>query len=280
MTEINKPNAAEIMASLLVEGIYGNLKQTEKKLKAVKSAMNHQLHDSEVKRHEFKKFNVVAKYVSKKIYDVDYKGIVEHLFNYLQPELVCRAVKIDVKSLKEKPEVLDVLETYKRKPTYYVKPSLNKAGKELINAPDPDYVGLKLEHLAKEFNNLNPIFKQHEDLYEKAKTEMLQCAELQERKKLSHSYGSVSLVENQAEYKIFKLLEDFGEDFLIEHCLPDSSKVQWYIDNRLLAKSDIDAFKTIKDIRLDFIVMPLDVELELMSMQSQRRMELSLRNFG
>lgn len=280
MTEIHTPNAANIMESLFVEGIYGNMKQTEKKLKAVKSAMHQQLHDSEVKRHEFEKFNVVAKYVPKKIYDVDYKGIVEHLFNYLQPELACRAVKIDVKSLKENPEILEELEGYKRKPTFYVKPSLNKAGKEQTNAPDPDYEGLKLNHLAKEFNNLNPTFKQYEDLYEKAKMEMLQCSELQERKKLNHSFGSVSLVANQAEYRIFKLLEDFGEDFLIEHCLPDSSKVQWYMDNRLLAKADIDAFKTIKDIRLDFIVMPLDVEREVMSMQSQRRMELSLRIFG
>ncbi|NRD80855.1 hypothetical protein HPT25_26360 [Bacillus sp. BRMEA1] len=273
-------NAAEIMESLLIKGIYGELKQAEKNLKAIKSAMHHQLHDSEAKRHEFEKVNVVAKFVPKKIYDVDYKGIVEHLFNYLHPEIACRAIKIDVKSLKDKPEILDELELYKRTPTYYVKPSLNKSGKGLTGTPELDFESLNIHQLAKEFTILNPTYKQLEEVYENSKAQMLQCPELNEKKKLSHQYGSVSLVQNQAEYRIFKLLEDFGEDFLIEHCVPNSSKVQWFIDNRLLSKSDIDAFKTIKDIRLDFIVMPLDVEREILTMQSQRRLDLSLRNLG
>ncbi|MCM3443555.1 MULTISPECIES: hypothetical protein [Metabacillus] len=275
-----KPNAAEIMENLIQEGTYGLLKETESKLKAIKNSMYMHLRESEAKRHEFEKFNVVAKFVPKKIFDVDYKGIVQYLFYYLTPELVCKAIKIDVKSLKENQELREELENYKRNPSYYVKPSFNKVGKELVRSSDFDYEGYKLNYLAETFKNLNPSLKQYEELYDRAKIEMLECSELQERKKLSHSYGSVSLIANQPEYKIFKLFEDYGEDFLIKNCLPDSSKVQWYIDSGLLAKSDIDAFKTINDIRLDFIVMPLDVEREIMSMNGQRRVNLSLRNLG
>ncbi|MGN7300423.1 hypothetical protein [Ferdinandcohnia sp. SAFN-114] len=104
---------------------------------------------------------------------------------------------------------------------------------------------------------------------------MLQCKELHQEKKISHEYGSVSLVANDPLYDINAIYEDFGEEMLIQYGKPDSEKLQQFIQKGIITKKEIDQFKTVVDIRLDFIMMNLDTEKQMMSMLQNRTIQAS-----
>jgi len=266
------PNAAEIMQELMVKGTYPSLKNVESRIKTIKKTIQYQLKDSEVKRHEYSSYNVVAKFVPKKISEIDYVGLNEYLHDI---GLLIPVIKIDHKEIKNDELLLETLKAYQLEPTYYVKPSFNKLGREL-NAPSPFKTEeWSINHLLGTYVNLVPQLDNYQYEYEKAKKIMLACKELRQEKKLSHEYGSVSLVANEPKYDIQSIYDDFGEDTLIQYGRPDNEKLQQFIQKGSITTKEIDQFKTIVDVRLDFVVMNLDTEQQMLSMLQNRTIQAS-----
>ncbi|MDC3424364.1 hypothetical protein NC797_07570 [Aquibacillus sp. 3ASR75-11] len=266
---INHSNqtAADIMEGLIENGTYPTIKNLKHRDQTIKKTMENKLKDSDSKRHEFKKHGLVAKFVSKKISEIDYEGLNEYLYNL---GLLVPIVKIDHKKVKKNLFIYDQLKAYQFQPTSYVKPNFNKKGKSL-NSPAPFEVDdWKMSDLALTLNRLKPELEYHNELYDKAKSQMLQCPELQQQRKLVHEYGSVSLVDNDPLYDVVAINEEMGEDILIKYGKPNEEKVQNFILKGTLTKADIDQFKTMVDIRLDFTVMSLEAEKRMLEMLNER----------
>ncbi len=144
------PTAADLFVEWFTMG-YVPMKVAEKKKEQVKSKMQVLLRDSEIKRHPFENINVVAKWVRKSVYETDYEGLKEYLSDLGRYRFAC---EIDHKLVKADKDLKSILEPYiKYTPTNAV-PSLNKAGKELIQTKELDLEGFGVEYLATSWRNL------------------------------------------------------------------------------------------------------------------------------
>ncbi|UAL49878.1 hypothetical protein K7887_22435 (plasmid) [Sutcliffiella horikoshii] len=276
------PTAATLMESLLRDGTYLSLKQLKNQLDALKKEVRYRLKDSEVNRHEYEKYNVVAKFVRKPITQVDNQGLIENLFCFLQDKIVCSVIRLDTTLIKKEiPEELVALKEFEHPSTYYVKPSFNKKGKELLRIEGDYPLGeLNINQLVKRFIPLQERLKNLEELYESQKKTMSNCEALKANNKLKHEFGSISLIANRPAYNMDKILEVYGEDFLIQYAAPDSVALQSLIDRRILPKSEVERFQIIMDYRLDFMMMNLEVERKITSQFQQIAIQKSLSLFG
>jgi len=151
--------------------------------------------------------------------------------------------------------------------------AFNKEGKLIKQYPTESFEEQNIDGLIETFNSWNMDHKRLVDEYEKTKLEMLTCPVLQKEKKVSHKYGSVSRVALDPEYNISQIYEELGADFLIRYGKPDSEKLQEFVYRGLLSQSDVDQFKQVIDIRLDFMVLTLDAEERMFSMLHNRKMK-------
>ncbi|MFE7064528.1 hypothetical protein ACFVAD_20545 [Sutcliffiella sp. NPDC057660] len=283
LSKKNEETAASLMEQFIEEGTYPTLKKLQQQLEDLKKEVRYRLKDSEVRRHEYQKYNVVAKFVPKSKSSTDNQGLIENLFCYLQDRIVCNVLRLDIPLIKKEiPEELIALEPFKKPPTYYVKPSFNKVGKELISQSEQSYTlsELSLNQLVKRFIPLQEQCKNLEATYESFKKKMSMCAALTDKGKLTHKYGSVSLVANRPVYDMEKVLDAFGDEFLVKYATPDNAQLQSLIDNKILPKSEVERFQTVVDYRLDFIMMPLDVERRITSQFQQMAIQKSLSLFA
>ncbi|NLP52215.1 hypothetical protein [Bacillus sp. RO1] len=275
-------SAADIMEGFLRDGAYLAMKQHKSQLEALKSEVHYRLKDSEVRRHEYEKHNVVAKFIRKPITKVDSPGLIENLFCFLHDQIVCSVIKLDTTLIKkELPEELVALKEFELPSSYYVKPSFNKNGKELLAVEDTYSFGeMSLDHLVKRFVPLQERVKAQEEEYESIKKKMIACEKLKESKKLPHEFGSVSLVANRPTFDIEKILRVYGEEFLVNYAVPETAALQSLIENRILPQSEVERFKQIIDYRLDFVMMNLEVERRITSQFQRMSIQKSLSLFA
>lgn len=253
--------AADIMEGLLEDGTYPSLKLAETRKKEVKSRVQKILTTSEERRHEFTALGYVAKFVPKKIHEIDYVGLNEYLFDcgYL-----LHVIKLDHSRIKRE-GLLEVFEKYQKKPTYTLSVSFNKEGRlkkdSYINSTS---LSENVEDLIKEYVHVN---RQHEhflSIYEDAKKNMESCEVLKSERKLKYKYGSVYLKENTPTYDIGRIFEELGVEYLIKYGKPHSTRLQHLIQRGSISPKDIDQFKTLIDVRLDFSLMTLEAERSML----------------
>jgi hypothetical protein len=262
-----QPNAAVLMERFIEAGLYGQMKAAEERGKQLKTWIRTQLETSDEKRHEFQEFDRVAKFVAKNIYEWDYEGLNECLDAYGLLPLVA---SIDQAKMKEEPSLLERVAPFALPPTFYVKPTLNKAGKEWVAAEKTGFLALLVQAERR--------WKHIQMAYEQEKRNMLRCPELRERRKLTHRFGNISLVANATEYDMPQLYVAEGADFLIRHTKPNMAKLNSFIERRLFPKAELDLYRRIIDIRLDFVVMSLSEEQRLTQQFRERKVAQSLRH--
>ena len=262
--------AGDMMESLLENRFYQRMKMAEDNTKAIKKTLRAQLESHESKRHEFKKHNLVAKFVAKKVANTDYAALNEFLNDL---GLLVPTVKLNHKDIKSDALLLDAFSPYQLEQKYKLHIAFNKEGKLIKQYPTESFEEQNIDGLIETFNSWNMDHKRLVDEYEKTKLEMLTCPVLQKEKKVSHKYGSVSRVALDPEYNISQIYEELGADFLIRYGKPDSEKLQEFVYRGLLSQSDIDQFKQVIDIRLDFMVLTLDAEERMFSMLHNRKMK-------
>lgn len=256
---MKKMTAADMMQELVESGMYIQLKSKKRQLEQIKNVVKEELINSEVKRHEFIKEGVVAKFVPKQVSKIDTVALNTYLddLGYLK-----NVVELDHALLKDNLFMAEQLMDYKVPGDCTVVPYFNKIGKQLLKSPDTISERTIKEHLLN-FSMINREYKQLEDRYESVKLEMQSCSLLREHRKLSYKYGSVIIKENKPKYENEEIFKDFGSDVLIKYGRPNTEKLNELMLKGSLRMRDIEQFKHIENVRLDFVIMSLEVEKKM-----------------
>lgn len=258
---------------------YAHLKQTEKKVKVLTNTLKARLEKSEQKRHEFPKYGMVGRFIAKNIYETDFRGLNEYLYDV---GLLFHVVEMDNRILSQPENIIykELLQEFRLEDTFFVKPSFNKLGKALNDIPsfavDDSWNN---EDIVRSIAIMKPQIKNLNREYEALKRRIARLPEIQElgklpkeeRPPLKHQFGSLSVINHQPKYDIPRIYECYGERFLIEFGVPNGKVLEDFILNGTISKKEIDQFKTIKDIRLEFTVMSLEDEEKLLSMLDEKQ---------
>lgn len=253
-------NAAEKFENFMRQGHYPQLNYLKKEKKEIHQAIRQKMINREDKRIVFEEQRMVAKFVSKGIYQTDYEGFNEYLHNKGMLPFVC---DIDGRRINENLYWKEELEDFQNETAYYVVPSFNKKGKEL-NQYEPVIPDKDEETLILLFETNRKQLDVAIDKYEGFKKGLILCEELKSKRKLPHSYGSISLREYPPSYDQFAIYNEVGPDALIQFGKPNLKRLDKFIEKGLISKKEVDAFKTQIDQRLDFVVMSLDSEQRML----------------
>lgn len=286
--KVNQPSiAASLIETFIEEGYYPELKQSEGKLKKLSSSIREQLKSSEVKRHEFTKHGLVGRFIAKKVYETDYLALNEYLYDV---GLLLQVAEIDNKAIQSNFLYLDMIQEFKLEDTFYVKPNFNKVGKELNKLPDSFVISedCAIDELASQIATLKPRVKELKNDYERLKWKLINLPEFvqmmhlpkEKREPIPHKYGSISLVANQPRYNIPVIYEYIGEWLLIEYGKPNSELLERFILNGTISKKEIDQFKTVKTIDLEFSVMTLEDEEKFLTMLDNKNRTAAANRMG
>ncbi|MFB1100531.1 hypothetical protein [Terribacillus sp. JSM ZJ617] len=253
---MKKMTAADMMQELVESGMYIQLKTKKRHLEQIKNVVKEELINSEVKRHEFIKQGMVAKFVPKQVSKIDTVALNTYLndLGYLKG-----VVELDHALLKDNLFMAEQLMDYKVPGDCTVVPYFNKIGKQLLKSPITISQGTIKEHLLS-FNMINREYKQLEDKYGSVKQEMQSCSLLREHRKLSYKYGSVIIKDNKPKYENEEIFKDFGPDVLINYGIPKTEKLNDLMLKGSIKKSDLDQFKYVENVRVDFMIMSLEDE--------------------
>lgn len=284
----NKPSiAASLMETFIEDGYYPELKQSEGKLKKLSSSIREQLKSSEVKRHEFTKHGLVGRFIAKKVYETDYLALNEYLYDV---GLLLQVVEIDNKAIKSNFLYYDMIQEFKLEDTFFVKPNFNKVGKELNKLPDSFVISddCAIDDLASQIVMLKPRVKELKNDYERLKWKLINLPEFEQmmylpkekREPIPHKYGSISLVANQPRYNVPAVYDYIGEWLLIEYGKPNSELLERFILNGTISKKEIDQFKTVKTIDLEFSVMTLEDEEKFLNMLDNKNRTAAANRMG
>lgn len=126
--------AAELMERFMEEGKYPLLNQQKGKIDKLTTSVRKKLEESEVKRHEFSEFNMVGKFIAKKVYETDYIALNEYLYDI---GLLLQVAEIDNNAIDGNVLYFDMIQDFKLSDSFYIKPNFNKAGKALNKGDSP-----------------------------------------------------------------------------------------------------------------------------------------------
>lgn len=284
LKKIKKSVAAELMEKFIDDGKYPELKQAEGKIKKLTSSVKQRLETSELKRHVFKDFNLVGRFTAKKIYETDYIKLNEYLYDI---GLLLQVSEIDNKAIQTNELYMDMIKDFKLPETFYVKPNFNKLGKELNKVPASFEITdqWEINDMVRQLAILKPQVKELTKEYERLKQILMRLPEIEhlsslpkhQRESIPFKFGSLSLVSNQQKYDISAVYDYIGEWILIEYGKPNSDLLEQFILNGTISKKDIDQFRTMIDIRLDFSVMSLEDEKKILEMLDNKN-QIAARN--
>lgn len=280
---MNETNAITDFQAFVQEGDYSLMKEHENFLKQAKEHLRSELHELPGKRHEFKKINMVAKFVVKEIRTVNHEGLIEDLFNYVKPELALSLLTLNSKAMVEV-DMDGKATPYLLPSSYYVRPYLNKAGKAFLTKTDYLFGGQSTAQLVSEIKDVSLLHKKISQDYEIIKSDLKALfqtsKELQKKKKASTSIGSLSMVANKASWDMKAIYEKLGEEFLISFGQVNMTELDEWIVKGLIPKNILTKNRTVEDLRLDFVVMRLDDEEKMLNMYRRRRTRLSLERYA
>jgi hypothetical protein len=254
---------------------YVPMKQTEKRIEAIKEEMKNRLENDSRKRIEFKKYDVIAKWRVMPIYEVDYAGLNEMLYDHGLIQLISIPKKGLSKELKEE------LEPFKLPPEYYVVPNVNnKKAKKLIEDMEEFNVEkAETDNILLLFNRYYNINKEREEQYKKLKEEMARCRVLKKEKKLAFEYGTIGLRKKHMGYDTDNIIEFFGIDYLLAYGRPDMQALDFFIERGIIDKKEVAKFRKEIDRQLDFMLMTRESEekqYEIYQQKLQQRIQRSM----
>lgn len=250
-------NAVSLLEEFVASGQYQEWKQAEHELSLVRNEFKRFLQEDEMRR-DFTQMgiNLVAKYRRMPVYEVDHEGINRYLHeNY---GLLIPASTLDSGIKKENPKLWERLSEYQLPAEQYVRFTPNKAGR--VKKEDVDYSHLNLRKLSDVFYDLKERVESYTRTYEDIRKNLLRDKKLQLSRKVQTKYGSVSLQAKQPEFDMQAILESQGEDFLIHNARVRMKELDHFIERGYIRKHEIDQFRKVTNIRLDFVVQKLEDE--------------------
>lgn len=264
---------------LVTSGAYQSMKQGEAFLKEAKAHLREELFSLSGKRHEFPEINMVAKFVAKKIQRTDHEGIIEELLDYVKPEVALSLLSLDQTALKKENQLAPIL-PFQDNDTYYVRPYLNKAGKQYVSLHESLFGGQSREQLVREIKMASTFQKKMVATYDDIKARLSKQKELVEQKKVKTTVGSLSYIANKPTWDMDAVHASMGEDFIRTYGKVNLQRAEDWILTGKLPDQILKKHRELVDIQLDFIVMEMDVEGRIIDIQRQRRTNLSLRRHG
>ncbi|GAY75631.1 hypothetical protein NBRC111894_1185 [Sporolactobacillus inulinus] len=255
----NRGDAEQLMEAFVESGSYKRLKELEKEGRTLRDRVRGCLSSGESRRYEIGS-HLVAKFIPKKIYQYDYPGLNEYLYNL---GLLQKLTILTSRNLNKDQKLLDLFEPYHLTPEYYVKPSFNRAGQELIKGERTPEVHVTLHDAAIRISQNRSQLKAVKAEYEKLKDELAQSNQLSVNKIVTYKYGSLSLRRKPLRYRIMHRTNQRIIHALIEFGKPSFDGIDHYLYKGIIKKSEFEAFRTLKDVRLDFVILDLDDEAKM-----------------
>ncbi|WP_353948240.1 hypothetical protein ABNN70_14815 [Sporolactobacillus sp. Y61] len=263
----NRGDAKQLMEAFVASGSYKRLKELEREGKALRDRVRYCLSSGESRRYEIGS-HLVAKFIPKKIYQYDYTGLNEYLYNL---GLLQRLTILTSRNLNKDQKLLDLFEPYHLTPEYYVKPSFNRAGQELIKSEPTPEVNLTLNDAAIRISQNRNHLKAVKAEYDKLKDELARSSQLAVEKKVTYKYGSLSLLRKPLRYRFTHRSNQRMIHALIEFGKPDFDGIEHYMIKGIIKKSEFETFRKLKDIRLDFVILDLDDEAKMQNYFHRKR---------
>lgn len=260
MTLDIKKDAGKLMEEYIEFGYYHQLKALEKENDRLNHNIHQHLFHAEAKRHEIGN-HLVAKFITKNIYDYDLIGLNEFLYDR---GLLQNLIRLSSSNFKKNQELLDLFETHSLKPSYFLKPSLNKVGKELLKMEEPPVRQFSLEEASRRKRETITNLRTARNEYEKLKKQMEQCQWLIAEGKVTHKYGSITMVQKPLIYNTHNMMDKNKILKLIEYGKPEITGVINYASRGFLSKSDIESFRKLIDIKLNFVILDINDEKNIM----------------
>lgn len=248
------------MEEFIEFGSYKHLKILSHENDVINKNIYHHLINFELKRYEIGN-NLVAKFIPKKIYHYDYAGLNEFLYDR---GLLQKLTRLSSSEIKQKQDLLDLFEPFSLNPSFYIKPKFNKDGREYVKIEESPDLQLTLEEASKRKRDNLICLRTAKKTYEALKKQMEICQQLIVEGKINHKYGSVSRVQRSLEYNTNKITDKLGIMMLIEYGKPDFGRLMNYILKGFISKSEIESFRQLKDIKLNFVILDLDDEARML----------------
>ncbi|MFS0752974.1 hypothetical protein [Oceanobacillus sp. 1P07AA] len=269
-----------LMETFIKSGGYRSLKFAKlKKDKIVNEVKNH-LKDSELKRHEFSRYGLVAKFAMNRDFKWDYIGLNDYLADL--GLLIPVAKMLPDKELKAE-EVYERIKDFELpRKSYSLKPSFNKDGKNYNTFNEEEleiYEQLNLDMLLNVFDAAKRDVLGCEEHYESIKQEIMSCGVLQDKKKIKYAFGSLSLSLKKEGYDINSIEGEYGIDFLINYTKPDMNKLNEFILQGTITQGEVFQFRkdvTSEDKEMKFTLMEIEDEHKQIQMLSSRSLKASL----
>jgi hypothetical protein len=257
----NTPNAGELMEKFIESGAYKQLKELVNKNDAINKTIYNHLIYHEAKRHEIG-YHLVAKFIPKKIFKYDYPALNDFLNDR---GLLQNLTKLTSKDLNKNPNLIDLFEPYRLSSEFYIKPSFNNLGKEFVKIAKSEDLPIPLEEAVRQKRDYMDRSKTAKLEYDLLKKQMRNCQYLNMVRKIPHKYGSVSLIQKPFTYDSQKITDDLLINTLIEFGKPDLEGLLLYVTKGFLSLREIESFRTLVDIQLDFAIFDINDEAKMMN---------------
>jgi hypothetical protein len=257
----NKPHAGKRMEEFIESGSYKQLKELVNKNDALNKTIYHHLIDQEAKRHEIG-YHLVAKFIPKKTFKYDYPALNDYLHDR---GLLQNLTKLSSKDLNKNANLLDLFEPYRLSSEFYIKPSFNNLGKEFVKIAKSEDLSFSLEEAAMQKRGYMDRLKAAKLEYHSLKKQMENCEYLNMVKKIPHKYGSVSLIQKPLKYDTRKIKDNLLINTLIELGKPDLDGLWSYVTKGFVSMSEIESFRTLVDIQLDFAIFDINDDAKMIN---------------
>lgn len=246
---------------LIIEEVferYQNYKKLDNKLEQLRMELKNRMIGDEMRR-VFHSQGVVAKYIRNRVFEVDQIKLNNLLNDYGLLTKVARFEK------------MDGISEFENKTTHHLR--INSK----IEKEEFDFSNLGEMELIKVWKETHEQLKKIEQIINGARKQMELCSELNEKKKLTFSNGSISLVKNKITYNVDAIAENLGIDFIIKNAKTSSEKINEYIESGFITEAEIDSCRKLIDVNLKFVVMNLSDEELIFNILRSKQIESSLQ---
>lgn len=257
----NKPNAGELMEEFIESGSYKQLKELENKNDAINKTIYHHLIYHEAKRTEIG-HHLVAKFIPKKIFKYDYPALNDYLNDR---GLLQNLTKLTSKDISKNTNLLDLFEPYRLSSEFYIKPSFNNLGREFVKIAKSEDLPIPLEEAARQKRIHMDLLKAAKLEYDLLKKQMRNCHYLNMVRKITHKYGSISLIQKPFTYDSRKIKDALLINTLIELGKPDLEGLLLYVAKGFVSMKEIESFRTLVDIQFNFAIFDLNDEAKMIN---------------
>lgn len=251
------------------EGHYGQMKQLEQQQKEAKTLFKERLATEGKNRFEFERVGYVGKFIRKEIRTTDHKGLLEEIGDYVSKQ---HLISLNLLNFKPDEAVKELVSDFELPKEYYVRPTLNNAGKAFVRVQKgyydsfPTILGIESEipfYIERE-NEFSQLKKRYENVMQT----------IQLTKSVKTSIGTLSAVPKMQKYDLRELLKVYGEEMILSHSEVIMASLEEIVLAGIIPRALVKSHQMVTDIRVDFVMQSLESEQRAWEYQNKRKQEL------